>query len=58
MITYIIVCRNPGSRKLLVIVDDAGDIVEFDTEDKAMDHAQRIAGCVAWGAEIVPVCPP
>lgn len=56
MISYIIICRNPASQKLSVIVDDEnGDIAEFATEDEAYECAKTLAMCRAWGAEIVPL---
>lgn len=54
MISYIIVCRNPASGKLVVAMKDE-DIAEYETEDAAWSDAQDIAMCRAWGAEIVPV---
>jgi hypothetical protein len=60
MITYIIVTRNPTSKRLVVIEEaaDTGDcavISEFDTEDEAYLHAEAIPICRAWGAEVLPV---
>lgn len=57
MVSYIIVCRNPGNKKLLIISNDnaADDPAEFETEEKAYERAQEIPVCRAWGAEIVPI---
>lgn len=58
-VTYIIVMRNPASKKLAVIVNgeenDAQDVAEFATEDAAYECANGIAVCRSWGFEIVPV---
>jgi len=53
-ISYLIVCRNPKSKKL-VIISDGDDPHEYESEDAAYSAAQDIAICRAWGAEIVPV---
>lgn len=64
MVSYIIVTRNPTSKRLIVIEDNDMDdmessgtrcISEFDTEEKALKAAGSIRACCAWGAEIVPV---
>jgi len=59
MVSYIIVCRNPATKKLVMVTDNSDDDptqpAEFETEEKAYDAAQAIACCRAWGAEIVPV---
>ena len=56
-VSYIIVCRNPTSKKLVVIMHDE-KVAEYETEEAAFSAAQDIAVCQAWGAEIVPVCRP
>mgnify|MGYP001603282113 CR=1 FL=1 len=56
MTTYIIVCRNPASKRLMVISDDdENSPAEFETEDEAYEATKNITICRAWGAEIVPV---
>jgi len=54
-VSYIIVTRNPRSKKLIVIVDDDGGPCEYPTEQTALYDARRINMCKAWGAEIVPI---
>jgi hypothetical protein len=52
--SYIIVCRNPTSRKLLIISnDDSNDPAEFETVEEAYEAANGMAVCRAWGVEIV-----
>lgn len=55
MTSYIIATRNPTTKKLLIVVDKADDVAEFESEDAAFETAQTIAVCRAWGAEILPV---
>lgn len=59
MTSYIIVTRNPGTKKLMVIEEADGEdkscVSEFETEDEAYEHASTIPICRAWGAEILPV---
>ena len=62
MVSYIIVTRNPTSKKLMIIeeADPAAQyngavIAEFATEDEAYEHAETLPVCRAWGAEIVPL---
>ncbi len=54
-ISYIIVCRNPRSKKLVVVHDGEEHPAEFDSEDAAYAAAANTTICRAWGAEIVPV---
>jgi len=53
--SYIIACRNPRSKRLLIVSDDNGDPAEFGTEEEAFEAARATTCCRAWGAEIVPV---
>jgi len=59
MISYIIVTRNPTSKKLIVIEDGtvtgSSSIAEFSTEEKAYEVAYFSSICRAWGCEIIPV---
>jgi hypothetical protein len=55
MVSYVIVTRNPTTRKLVFVSGDDGSPAEFGTEDEAFKVAESNACCRAWGAEIVPV---
>ena len=55
MISYIIATRNPTNKKLIIIENDDGDVVEFSTEDEAFEASKNTTVCKAWGAEILPL---
>jgi len=55
MVTYIVVSRNPNSKRLVIISDDDDTILEFNSEDEAYAAAKKVACCRAWGAECVPI---
>ena len=55
MISYIIATRNPTNKKLIIIENDDGDVVEFSTEDEAFEASKKTTVCKAWGAEILPL---
>ena len=57
-ITYIVVTRNPHSKKLLAIMDEDDSLCEFETEVAAFEAATKIDICRAWGAEILPLAGP
>jgi hypothetical protein len=54
-VSFIILTRNPGTRKLLIISLEPGSDApsEYETEDEAFTQAAHIAVCDAWGFEIV-----
>jgi hypothetical protein len=53
---WIIVTRNPRSKKLVIIHnDELDDFVEFGTESEANAVAMAIPVCEAWGFEAVEV---
>lgn len=53
---YVIMTRNPGSGRLIAVVDnDDCDISEFATEKEAVEAASNTTICKAWGYEIVEV---
>jgi hypothetical protein len=49
---FIVVTRNPSSKKLVILVDEDDNPVEFDMEDAASEAADDNACCRAWGADI------
>lgn len=58
--TYIIVARNPRSKRLVVIAD--GDIggddpppMEYETYEQAIEGADKISVCRAWGFDAIEV---
>lgn len=55
--TYIIVYRNPHSKKLHIIVEDEDDalMAEFDSEDEAVVQAERMSVCRTYGYQVVPI---
>jgi hypothetical protein len=54
-VSYIIVMRNPSNRHLLLVQDDNEKILEFGTENEALETAKKVSACRAWGCEIVPI---
>lgn len=55
--SYIIVIRNPRTKKLLAIEDADDNVEEFSTEMEAKRVADGAQICQAWGYEIVEVKP-
>lgn len=54
--SYIVVTRNPGTKKLIGITDfDDGEIAEFETEESASEAAANTTICKAWGYQIVEI---
>lgn len=55
--SFIILTRNPKTRRLLIITDESGSDApkEFETEDAAIDTAITIKACAAWGFKIAEV---
>lgn len=56
--SYIVLLRNPLSRKLLVLEDATDErcaVMEFSSEVGAHSVAQRNAACKAWGYEVINV---
>lgn len=53
MKSYIIVSRNPNTKKLLVIVDEDGNPAEFSSEETALDVAEKHNVCQSWGSDVV-----
>lgn len=57
--SYIILTRNPGNEKLIVIVEEDGDtVVEEETKGRAEETARNIPVCEAWGFVIIEVPSP
>lgn len=53
---FIIVTRNPGNKKLVVIAaNDQDDVAEFETESEATKAADETTVCRAWGYQLVGV---
>ena len=53
---YIIVTRNPRSKKLVIITgEDAETVAEFETESDANAVAMTVPICEAWGHQTVEV---
>lgn len=54
--TYILVTRNPRSKKLIPILgEDNETIAEFETESDAAAVAMAVPVCEAWGYEALEV---
>lgn len=54
--TYILVTRNPRSKKLIPILgEDNETIAEFETESDAAAVAMAVPICEAWGYEALEV---
>jgi hypothetical protein len=55
--SYIIVARNPRTRKLIVITSYENDevVAEFDTETEAIAAADNTMICKAWPYHFVEV---
>lgn len=53
---WIIVTRNPRTRKLIVVTeDDCETVAEFATEAAASDAAIGVPVCRAWNYEAIEV---
>lgn len=53
---YILVTRNPRSKKLVIITgEDDETVAEFATESEANAVAMAVPVCEAWGYEAVEV---
>lgn len=53
---YIIVSRNPRTKRLIVVTgEDAETVAEFETESEANAVAMAVPVCEAWGFEAVEV---
>lgn len=50
---YIVIMRNPKTRKPLAITDDEGEIADYETEAAANEAAARVR--LAWGYEVVEI---
>ena len=50
---FILLTRNPSDQKLIVIVDNAGDIAEFRSSEAAIEAADKMQVCKAWGYELI-----
>lgn len=56
---YVIVTRNPLTKRLVLVMEDDGDnVAEFESEQDAMDAADNTTICKAWGYELVEVAAP
>lgn len=53
--SWIILTRNPATKRLIAVVDDDERIAEFHTEEAAMDAADNTTVCKAWGYELMEV---
>jgi hypothetical protein len=53
--SYIVVMRNPTTKKPLAVTDDDGEIADFETEDAAVSAAARVRVCEAWGYQVVEI---
>lgn len=57
--SYIILTRNPRSKKLIPVVNDDGQTVaEFKSEAEALDAASDTTVCRAWGYDVIEVPTP
>lgn len=57
--SYILLVRNPQTKKLIPITTDDGEtIAEFDSEHSAFDAADNTTVCKVWGYEVVEVDAP
>jgi hypothetical protein len=54
---YIITCRNPRTKTLVIVMTDEDDPnpAEFNTEDEAHMAAHNTTICKAWGYEVIEV---
>jgi len=58
-VSFILLTRNPRSKKLIAIVDDDGETVaEFKSESEALDAAGNTMACKAWGYDVIEVPTP
>jgi hypothetical protein len=54
--SYILVTRNPRSKKLIpILAEDNETIAEFETEGDAAAVAMAVPVCEAWGYETLEV---
>lgn len=56
--SFIIVTRNPGTRKLISITDSGSSddiLAEYQTKEEAEKAAKYVPACVAWGYDILEV---
>jgi hypothetical protein len=53
--SFIIAFRNPGNKKLDVLLDENDRILEYPTEEEADAIAEKIPACVAWGYSLLEV---
>lgn len=58
--SYIIVTRNPSNKHLIAVVvgDESDKLAEYKTASEAMETADNMAICQAWGYEIIEVNQP
>lgn len=56
---FVIITRNPRSKKALAITEGTNEfdehMSEFETEDKAIEAAESTTACRAWGYQIVEI---
>ena len=54
--TYILITRNPRSKKLIPILgEDNETIAEFETESEANAVAMAVPVCEAWGYQALEI---
>lgn len=49
---WFVMTQNPSSKQLVVIEDDDGEVLMFDTEREAEDMAKTQFLCESWGFDV------
>ncbi len=52
---WIVVARNPGTKRLIVMKSDEHQVAEFETDQEARDAADAIHVFRAWDYQIVEI---
>lgn len=55
--SYIIIIKNPRTKKHLVIREDEESdyVMEYETEDEALDATRKMPICNAWSYDIIEI---